>query len=388
MTDEEQRRLLGLEKTIRNFKLVVNGTDQLSGGFGELSPVNDPLERLANIEKAFQNFDIVGGLGVNVEGSIRKGYCVTVDKLTICGQAAVTPIPPATGACCLDDGTCIVTNNNTCISLGGTYQGDSTDCEPNPCPQPTGACCIGTDCSIHTESDCTDLGGVYQGDGTDCDPNPCGQGACCIGSVCSIDTETHCVQIGGTYQGDGTTCTPNPCPETGACCHLDNSCTITTQEGCDGTFMGVGSTCEADTCITGPCCHSYPGFLGIGYYRTLYTLNEVHGTYHCDDVDCFVDFVEETISTWTLDCSDNTQEILQCFINQGCEPGGESTCNPCINGLCVLPEWATCDTTTVDYLDNTTKEFRAHRDFNDFPLPGCTGHVECTTTLQLSDRQC
>jgi len=38
------------------------------------------------------------------------------------------------------------------------------------CPAPTGACCVGSVCSITTEANCQ---GTYQGDGTDCDPNPC-----------------------------------------------------------------------------------------------------------------------------------------------------------------------------------------------------------------------
>jgi hypothetical protein len=37
----------------------------------------------------------------------------------------------------------------------------------------TGACCIGEECSITTEAACTEAGGTYQGDDTDCDPNPC-----------------------------------------------------------------------------------------------------------------------------------------------------------------------------------------------------------------------
>ena len=40
-------------------------------------------------------------------------------------------------------------------------------------PPPTGACCVGTTCTIETEQDCIDAGGSYQGDGTGCDPNPC-----------------------------------------------------------------------------------------------------------------------------------------------------------------------------------------------------------------------
>jgi hypothetical protein len=37
----------------------------------------------------------------------------------------------------------------------------------------TGACCIGGECSITTEALCLEAGGTYQGDGTPCDPNPC-----------------------------------------------------------------------------------------------------------------------------------------------------------------------------------------------------------------------
>lgn len=46
----------------------------------------------------------------------------------------------------------------------------------NPCsliPE-TGACCIGETCEVLERSDCTDLGGTYEGDKTDCFPrNPC-----------------------------------------------------------------------------------------------------------------------------------------------------------------------------------------------------------------------
>jgi hypothetical protein len=47
--------------------------------------------------------------------------------------------------------------DNVCVTTGGVT--------------PTGACC-GTDgtCSITTQADCR---GTYQGDGTDCDPDPC-----------------------------------------------------------------------------------------------------------------------------------------------------------------------------------------------------------------------
>lgn len=44
--------------------------------------------------------------------------------------------PPAEGACCAADGTCTVDTEANCNAGGGTYQGDGTDCEPNPCEQP------------------------------------------------------------------------------------------------------------------------------------------------------------------------------------------------------------------------------------------------------------
>ena len=37
----------------------------------------------------------------------------------------------------------------------------------------TGACCVGETCTIESESDCLTALGEYQGDETDCDPNPC-----------------------------------------------------------------------------------------------------------------------------------------------------------------------------------------------------------------------
>jgi len=43
----------------------------------------------------------------------------------------------------------------------------------NPVSQPTGACCVGSECSIETARDCGNMGGQYMGDNVPCDPNPC-----------------------------------------------------------------------------------------------------------------------------------------------------------------------------------------------------------------------
>jgi hypothetical protein len=40
----------------------------------------------------------------------------------------------AAGACCLPDGTCTTTDENTCFDLDGVFQGAGTDCETSPCP--------------------------------------------------------------------------------------------------------------------------------------------------------------------------------------------------------------------------------------------------------------
>ncbi len=96
-----------------------------------------------------------------------------IDTALICG-----PSPDCIeigGACCLPDGSCVVLTEKECGAQGGDYQGDGTDCDPNPCDQPEGACCFSDgSCVVLSEADCVAQGGVYQGDGTDCDPNPCG----------------------------------------------------------------------------------------------------------------------------------------------------------------------------------------------------------------------
>jgi hypothetical protein len=48
--------------------------------------------------------------------------------------------PPTTGACCLIDGSCGIQTASACNQANGTYQGDGSTCDPNPCP-PAGACC-------------------------------------------------------------------------------------------------------------------------------------------------------------------------------------------------------------------------------------------------------
>ncbi|MBK8233548.1 MAG: hypothetical protein IPK72_23965 [Candidatus Eisenbacteria bacterium] len=40
---------------------------------------------------------------------------------------------PAVGACCLANAACIVVLEQECVDYSGSYQGDGTGCDPNPC---------------------------------------------------------------------------------------------------------------------------------------------------------------------------------------------------------------------------------------------------------------
>lgn len=79
--------------------------------------------------------------------------------------------PPVPEACCFQDGSCQFILAADCTAQGGTPMGAGTTCETVNCQIPTGACCdeVGN-CTVTTAADCQ---GTYMGDGTVCDPNPC-----------------------------------------------------------------------------------------------------------------------------------------------------------------------------------------------------------------------
>ncbi len=67
-----------IEKQINDFR-IVNPDGAIQGGFGELKRgATDIGERITNIQKAVANFNLTGGAGVNVEGSIGSGYAISV----------------------------------------------------------------------------------------------------------------------------------------------------------------------------------------------------------------------------------------------------------------------------------------------------------------------
>lgn len=43
------------------------------------------------------------------------------------------PCPPPVGACCLEDGSCVVTSESDCAGQGGGFEGIGVPCDPDPC---------------------------------------------------------------------------------------------------------------------------------------------------------------------------------------------------------------------------------------------------------------
>jgi len=142
------------------------------------------------------------------------------------------PCPFPMGACCNADHSCSenVTHFN-CSAHGGAYQGNGTHCADADCTH-LGACCVGTTCSITNPSDCH---GTYRGDDTTCDPNPCLGG-------CPPDCPS-CAFIHGGICYRAKTITSSG---TGHCGTCDGSYSISSALTCSGgtvtgVFMGGGT---------------------------------------------------------------------------------------------------------------------------------------------------
>ncbi len=79
MTDVERNSAVTLmEKSIRDFKIVTDGTFEIMGGFGRL-PVSETMEeRVTNIERSINQFSLEGA-GVGIGGTFDNGYVVFPD---------------------------------------------------------------------------------------------------------------------------------------------------------------------------------------------------------------------------------------------------------------------------------------------------------------------
>ncbi len=257
-----------------NWTLASLGPNQsqtldMSTSFRNTAPLGEILRSVAVASSSAQKpalsavSTFVGSKSVAVGACcLPDGSCIltSADQCSPVGvyqgdDVSCTPNPcpaEAEGACCAPDGSCSLTPASQCQD---DYQGDDTTCDPNPCDQPTGACCAPDgSCSVTTAAECLD---DYRGDGTICVPNPCEQptGACCASDgSCSVTTAAECPD---DYRGDGTICVPNPCEQpTGACCAPDGSCSVTTAAECQDDYRGDGTICVPNPCEqpTGACC--------------------------------------------------------------------------------------------------------------------------------------
>ncbi|MCB9855564.1 MAG: hypothetical protein H6818_07725 [Phycisphaerales bacterium] len=149
--------------------------------------------------------------------------------------------PAGFGSCCLGDGSCVdVTNGDTeCMGLGGTYNGDGTNCATTICG---GACCLANGSCVDalTGSDCVDnIGGTYQGNGTECASTQCPQ-PLPANDMCA---NAEAMSIGATVTGYTISATP----ETLGTCG--------TSDGTGGavwySVIGDGTTLTATTCNPG-----------------------------------------------------------------------------------------------------------------------------------------
>lgn len=286
---------------------------------------------------------------------------------------ALEGVPDPTGACCVGS-SCSVGTAAECANAGGTYQGDDTNCSGDPCyiPPPTGACCVGSNCSVGTEDECNSAGGNYLGDDTDCSGDPCyvpPTGACCIGSDCSVGTQDACNSAGGDYLGDDTDCSGDPCytpPATGGCC-VGTSCSIGTEAACDssgGTYLGDDSDCSGNPC------GSDPG--EIGFVHTIVGANLVDDPDFNWTVDVYVS-VPEGGRVDAIAGTGSTQKVLTStgLFYQNQYGGPLSTdVNPAFYDFEPALEWDS--RVTIGALDSTGNPFPGNAlgtigiDFTDF----------------------
>jgi hypothetical protein len=168
---------------------------------------------------------------------------------------------PRWGACCKgyeDDPRCVIVKDAaTCWSTYlGDWMGENTTCDAITCP-PYGACCAPStgNCYIRSQYYCNYSSYVWLGPDYTCSPtNPCPQptGACCLGETCEVLTKADCLAQSGTYIYDWEPCAPDKC-KTGACCFSTGGCLELANWYCSGyavlgTFMGPGTICYPNPC--------------------------------------------------------------------------------------------------------------------------------------------
>ncbi len=126
-----------------------------------------------------------------------------------------------------------------------------------------GACCIGAVCSMQAEADCLAAGGAYEGDGTDCDPNPCqaGNASCLIISeVVDGTLSGGCpkwIEITNTGTADYTFSAG------GVIVQKDNSTDVVVDVDLTGTTVPAGQAIVVVSTEGGQCSNAFNFIYGI-----------------------------------------------------------------------------------------------------------------------------
>lgn len=160
-----------------------------------------------------------------------------------CNVSGVPDECEPTEACCLPDGSCVMTLAACCVTeLGGTPQGEDSQCGG------VKACCLPDGTCVMADGLCcvNELGGVPHGPGTVCTALE----ACCLSNnTCEEIDPLCCPQKGGDPQGPGSVCLGVV-----ACHFRDQTCVDIDQHCC----LNMGGTPKAGESCLGveACCMS------------------------------------------------------------------------------------------------------------------------------------
>lgn len=142
---------------------------------------------------------------------------------TICSSSIC--LPQGNNACCFaSTGGCVSLSYQSCLSAGGVPGPEGSVCATYLC-FPTGACCLnnGTCVGPISSAACTAQGGVYKGNGSTCAtvtcPPPVGA-ACFPNGFCLIMSQADAIASGANWRGAGTTCADSNGNGTADVCEL------------------------------------------------------------------------------------------------------------------------------------------------------------------------
>ena len=144
------------------------------------------------------NSGLTGGGAYVYAGSLNMVGC-TISQNTVTSVSG--------GGLFIDNASVTLTDTDVCGNspdqiYGSWTNGGGTTIE-DICPS-TGGCCLGNDCTIETANDCDAFGGTYIGNSTNCDGNPCSSGPTTWTVALSGPADFNSIQdaVDAAYDGD------------------------------------------------------------------------------------------------------------------------------------------------------------------------------------------